>query len=224
MDASRLLYPHLRKTCPAIHATRLAALLAAVRTLTHHPRLTLTELGRALRSPALVKHNIKRMDRLLGNARLAAERPMIFTALVHWLLARVAQPIVLVDWSHLTADQQWHVLRASLPLGGRALTLYEEVHPRCALASERVHGAFLAQLGHILPPGVRPIVVTDAGFRGTWFRLVEARDGTGLAAFAIGHWFNVQGRTHGCPARRSTLRPRPFPPRLGPSTWSARTR
>ena len=50
MHAMRFLHTHLRKICPTVHATRLAVLLAAVETLTRQPRLTLTALGRALRS------------------------------------------------------------------------------------------------------------------------------------------------------------------------------
>jgi hypothetical protein len=35
----------------------------------------------------------------------------------------------IVDWSPLTDDQSQQLLRASLPVGGRSITLYEEVHP-----------------------------------------------------------------------------------------------
>ncbi len=37
-----------------------------------------------------------------------------------------------------------------------------------------MHRAFLKQLKQILPQALRPIVVTDAGFRSTWFKQVEA--------------------------------------------------
>lgn len=175
MHAIRFLHTHLRNTCPTLHAKRLAVLLTAVETVTRYHRLTLTALGRALRSSALVKHTIKRMDRLLGNVRLETERTRLYAALAQWMLTGVRQPIVVIDWSDLTPNRQWHLLRASLPVGGRAMTVYEEVHPLRSLTNRRVHRAFLAQLAWILPDGMRPIVVTDAGFRGTWFRLVEAR-------------------------------------------------
>lgn len=173
MPALRFLWAHLQTTCPWIHATRLKALLSAVDALLHHPRLTLTELGRALRSPALVKHNIKRMDRLLGNGQLYTERTALSTVLTRWLLGKKTAPLILIDWSLLTANQHWHLLRASLPVHGRALTIYEEVHPRKSLTNRQVHGAFLRRLQAVLPATVCPILVTDAGFRGTWFRLVE---------------------------------------------------
>lgn len=174
MHAIRFLRTHLRRTCPTIHAKRLAVFLTAIETATRHHRLTLTELGRALRSAALVKHQIKRMDRLVGNVRLGTERTRLYAALAQWLLIGVTRPLVLIDWSDLTANRQWQLLRASVPVGGRAVTIYEEVHPLRSLTNRRVHRAFLTQLAQILPHDSQPIVVTDAGFRGTWFRLVEA--------------------------------------------------
>jgi len=36
-----------------------------------------------------------------------------------------------------------------------------------------VHQAFLNQLAAMLPAGCVPILITDAGFRGAWFRLVN---------------------------------------------------
>ncbi len=174
MHAMRFLRTHLRRTCPTIHAKRLQVFLTAIETATRHHRLTLTALGRGLRSSALVKHQIKRMDRLVGNGRLGTERTMLYAALAQWFLANGTRLLVLIDWSDLTANRQWQLLRASLPVGGRALTLYEEVHPLRSLTNRRVHRVFLAQLAQILPAGSRPIVVTDAGFRVPWFRLVEA--------------------------------------------------
>jgi len=52
--------------------------------------------------------------------------------------------------------------------------LFEEVHPTSQLASPRIEAAFLTRLQTLLPEGVRPILVTDAGFRVPWFRAVEA--------------------------------------------------
>lgn len=175
MHAIRFLRTHLRHTCPTVHAKRFAVLLLAVETVTRYHRLTLTALGRALRSAALVKHNIKRMDRLLGNRRLERERTRLYAALAQWMLTGLRQPILVIDWADLTPNRHWQLLRASVPVGGRALTVYEEVHPLRLLTNRRVHRAFLAQLAWLLPDGLRPIVVTDAGFRGTWFRLVEAQ-------------------------------------------------
>jgi hypothetical protein len=73
-------------------------------------------------------------------------------------------------------------LRASVAIEGRSMTLsekllaghpYEQVHPQSQATSPRVHEAFLTSLSTMLPPGCVPILITDAGFRGAWFRLVN---------------------------------------------------
>ena len=143
MHAVHILHQYLRRYCPGVHLKRLAALLACVSAALLGQRITLSELGRALPSRAQVKHSIKRVDRLLGNRQLAAERFDIYQAIARLLVADVQRPVILVDWSDLTADRRWQLLRAALPVGGRALTLYEEVHPLRHFANRRVHGAFL---------------------------------------------------------------------------------
>lgn len=64
-------------------------------------------------------------------------------------------------------------MRASVAVEGRSMTLYEQVHPQSLATSPRVHQAFLTQLAAMLPTGCVPILITDAGFRGAWFRLVN---------------------------------------------------
>ena len=173
MHALVIVQQFLRTRCPHIHAARLTVILAAVGAAVRGQRLTLTELGRSLRGCARVKHNIKRIDRLLGNRHLGAERMDLYRALARRLVGSVAEPIIIVDWSDLTTDRRWQLLRAALPVGGRALTLYEEIHPLCHFANPRVHRAFLARLKTLLPEAVRPILITDAGFRGPWFKAVN---------------------------------------------------
>ena len=82
-------------------------------------------------------------------------------------------PLIVIDWSDLTPDRQWQLLRASVAIEGRSMTLYEEVHPQSRSTSPRVHEAFLTQLAAMLPIGCVPILITDAGFRGVWFRLIN---------------------------------------------------
>ena len=79
-----------------------------------------------------------------------------------------------MDWSDLSADRHYHLLRASLPVGGRALTLYDEVHPSAKLGNPNVQHRFLKTLKDLLPEHCRPIIVSDAGFRNPWFRAVQA--------------------------------------------------
>ena len=107
MHALRIVQQLLRTRCPHIHAARLSVILAAVAAAVRGRRLTLTELGRALIGPARIKHGIKRIDRLLGNPRLNAERFSIYQASARWLLGQQLCPVIVVDWSDLTADRRY---------------------------------------------------------------------------------------------------------------------
>lgn len=173
MHALGIVQQWLRSCCPQIHATRLSAIIVAVNAAILGRRLTLTELGRSLTGAAHVKHNIKRIDRLLANRHLAAESMALYRAHARRIVGKVAEPVIIVDWSDLTADRRWQLLRAALPVGGRALTLYEEVHPLRHFANPRVHRLFLARLKALLPENACPVLITDAGFRGPWFKAVR---------------------------------------------------
>lgn len=177
MHALTMLHRIFSSRCPAMHAKRLTSLLAAVEAAISGFKLTLSDLGRGLRGKVAVKHNIKRMDRLLGNTLLHAEMHALYGALAGEYLAGVSTPLIVVDWSDLTTDRNWQLLRASVALEGRSVTLYEEVHPLKRLVAPSVHKAFLKQLFAMLPPGCLPILVTDAGFRSTWFKLVNRMGG-----------------------------------------------
>jgi hypothetical protein len=156
-----------------MHAARVQALLGAVRTLLDCRRLVLMDLARAWRGEDRVRTPLKRLDRLLSNAHLYAERMALYAQLARWLVCS-ARPIIVVDWSTLKADESWHLLRAALAVGGRTLTLYEEVHPQRQCQSSRVHRHFLQRLQALLPAHACPVIVTDAGFRCPWFAQVQA--------------------------------------------------
>jgi hypothetical protein len=89
------------------------------------------------------------------------------------LLRGRAEPLSVIDWSDLKADQSLHLLRASVPVGGRSLTLYEEVHPQGKLGNRQVQHRFLQRLAQMLPAAAEPIIVADSGFKVPFFREVE---------------------------------------------------
>ncbi|HEY9153558.1 MAG TPA: IS4 family transposase [Opitutaceae bacterium] len=155
------------------HATRAAALVRVVRALLTGGKLSLTHLGRSLEGAAQTKHQIKAVDRLLGNRHLHGERDGIYRAIAQSLLIGNKRPVIIVDWSDFELGREWLMLKAALPTGGRAIALYEQVFPFKRYNSPGAHRDFLRALHSILPPDCRPIVVTDAGFRGPWFRAVE---------------------------------------------------
>lgn len=172
MQVVEMLHARVRKVLPEIHVTRLRSLFAAVGGLLLGRQLWLTGVGRHLATKVSEKHQIKRVDRLLGNGQLSAERPALYRWLSSLLLSPGSQPCLLVDWSDVDTTKALFLLRAAVSVGGRALTVYEAVYPRYQHPKDMQK--FLNTLAQVLPEGCRPIIVTDAGFRSPWFRSVEA--------------------------------------------------
>jgi hypothetical protein len=148
-------------------------LFFAVEALLVGRRLTLMELARHFPGADRIHAPLKRFDRLIGNHAVQELRASCYQAALLWLL-RMPRPVLIIDWSEIKSDGRWHLLRAAVVARGRTLTAYEEVHPTAKLGSPKVEAAFLKRLKSLLPAGVRPILITDAGFRVPWFRAVEA--------------------------------------------------
>lgn len=153
-----------------VHAKRLAALPKVVEGIVRGGRLVPASIGRNLPGATGPKHAIKCVDRLLANPRLYRELLYLYCAVAHHLLHGCARPVVLVDWTQVAGSHE--ALVAAVPIGGRALPIYVEVHPLKKLGNAAVEGKFLRSLSAILPPGCRPIVISDAGFKGPFFREV----------------------------------------------------
>jgi hypothetical protein len=159
-----------------MHRTRHKALQDIAQSAFLGAPLSLSRLALGAQRRTGLRHRIKCVDRLLGNRCLDQERIDLYRALAHQWLIGLPQLLIMVDWSSLSADLQWHWLRASVVLDGRSVTLYEEVHPRRHLAAYVVHQRFIQRLAYVLPPQRQaPIILTDAGFRNTWFRLVASQ-------------------------------------------------
>jgi hypothetical protein len=173
MRTRAIIQQFFRNAFPDIHAARRHGVAIAVATVAQGTQLGITALGRSMAGPTRLKHRVKQMDRLIGNRRLHAQRLRLYQGMTHRLLRRCKQPIILIDWSDFSNDRQKQLLRASLPVGGRALTLYEERHPLKKLGNRRVQHRFLDQLHAMLPAHCRPIVIADAGFRVPFYRYVE---------------------------------------------------
>jgi hypothetical protein len=62
------------------------------------------------------------------------------------------------------------ILRAVIPIGGRAFTIYEEIYPEKQLGTVGAHKDFLNKLASVVPSGITPIISTDAGYRVPWFK------------------------------------------------------
>lgn len=158
---------------PQIHAARRRSLMLAVDAVVRGSRVAITQMGRALSTGTRLKHQIKRIDRLIGNRLLTTEHQAIYQMMTGQLLSDSTQPVILVDWSDFSSDKQQQLLRASVPVGGRSMTLYEELHSRDKLANRAIQHRFLDHIKELLPTHCTPVVIADAGFRVPFFRYVE---------------------------------------------------
>lgn len=146
MHAISIVAQILRSACPHIHQSRLRALLDSARAGLSASSHTLSNLARALGGNAAVRHRVKRMDRLLGNRTLHREIASVYAAMACQSVGGNTTPLIVVDWSDLNKRRSAQLIRASLALKGRSLTLYEEVHSMKAATTPVVHKAFLARL------------------------------------------------------------------------------
>jgi hypothetical protein len=161
----------------AIHAARRPTFVATVLAVMHGHWLSVTRLARGLIQGGGCKAAIKRVDRLIGNARIAEEARVIGAALLARLVGMQAPLVIAVDWSSVSPGGRFAELRAAVtwPGMGRGLTVYQCVYPQRQQGSGPAERALLKCLRTLIPAGTRVIVVTDAGFRLPWFRDVEQK-------------------------------------------------
>jgi len=174
MHVRKLLHKILLKASSQIDKRNHKTIIEAAITLSDCKHLSITGIGRSLISHAKVKHCIKRIDRLFGNCNVQSARLYYYQAMAASTLNGIKYPAISVDWSGLTPCGEFHLLRASCPVGGRAVTLFEQSFKESEYMKQRVHKSFLTQLDRILPDDCQPVLVTDAGFRCPWFKLVRS--------------------------------------------------
>jgi hypothetical protein len=171
MHAVQVLQKCLPSVFSRMHVVRASALLKAVQSLLACRRLILMDMARAWPGAQQVRAPLKCLDRLLSNHHLHAQRESCYAAMMSWLI-RHPNPVILVDWSDLHEDCRWQLLRASIAVKGRSITILDMVFPESMKGSPKAEKQLLLRLQALLPTGVTPILVTDAGFRTPWFRAV----------------------------------------------------
>lgn len=100
---------------------------------------------------------------------------------------------MIVDWSSLP-NSNTSLLRAALVLEGRALSVYEEVHPKSKENNPRIHRLFLGTLKEIVPEWCCPIVITDAGFCIPWFKQVLSIGWDYVGRIRGDKWVNIESK------------------------------
>lgn len=172
MRAVKTLQQLLISSLVTIHAARIKSIFWAVQALIYGGRLSLTGIGRASRGTVFTKHNIKRVDRLLGNTKLQKQTPIFYRAIASLVIGGRKRPVIAVDWTGIGTKRS--ALVAAVPVNGRAIPIFIKVYSYKVNNNTTVEGRFLRNLKDILPSGCRPILVTDAGYRNAWFKTVQA--------------------------------------------------
>ncbi len=173
MRIQTVLHKIFEKSCSTFDKRLNRLVLEAAEILAEYKQLSIFGLGRALKRDANVKHNIKTIDRLFGNPSLAKNGHAYYEDCARWLVGNNKRPLIIIDWSGLTRCGEFHFLRASVPVGGRALPILDMTFKLTAYGSRASHKQFMKKLKLLLPEDCKPIIITDAGFRCPWFELVK---------------------------------------------------
>ncbi len=172
MHAQAIIQDFLDRQCRRIHAKRRHC-LSLLTDAAQRDGLGLMRMSRSVRSDAPLRYRLKRVDRMLSNKHLAQERIDIYRALAHRVLQQQTHVCIIVDWSDLLNDCSEHLLRAAVVVQGRAIVIYDEIHPTSSYAKLTVHRRFMTTLRSVLPTHCKPVIITDAGFRATWFKMLN---------------------------------------------------
>ena len=162
-------YAQIRQELSFVHKTRLDSLLTVSKALINGSKLSVTQLGNNIDNDVAVKHNIKKVDRLLGNKKL--EVGEIYSKLACILLSKMKEVTILVDWCIYT-HKKYHVLQASIMAEGRSIPLYRDAYDihSAKFHQTKAENRFLKNLKQCIPDHItKVVIVTDAGFHTPWF-------------------------------------------------------
>ncbi len=174
MMASELLQSYLEEVCPEIHAARLQALMDVADGLQKSNNLSLTAMGRGLKSSTDIKHKVKKVDRLESNKHLYKELDKLYEGLSGYIFTYTSfesnLPII-IDLCFLKDNKDIQMLSAELALKGRSLPLYRDVFKSGELKSRAK--SFLDKVSLLLPADADVVFIMDAGFGNDWFQEIE---------------------------------------------------
>ena len=175
MHAHAIVQRFIETQLLAIHAARRRMLAVAVAALMQGSLLSLSRLARGIQGAAGLKAALKRIDRLIGHTRIEAEAQSVAGAIAARLKASGGPLVIAIDWSAVGPGGAFVELRAAaaLPGKGRGIPIYQRVYPLAKLGNPRVERAFLDALHGWIGQDIEVIVITDAGFRRTWFAHLE---------------------------------------------------
>lgn len=175
MHAQGIVHRFFQTHLTSIHRARQQLFGAAVAAVMRGHWLSLSRLGRGVAGSGTLKAALKRIDRLIGSARIEAESESVGAALIKRACTMTHELVIAVDWSAASPGGTFVELRASVTwLGmGRGLTVFQRVYPAKMAGSPKVQKALLTTLQRWIPAQMPVVFMTDAGFRRPWFKQVE---------------------------------------------------
>lgn len=173
MSRGRVLHDFLKNSLSFVHAKRLNAIVEVVTAVTDGAGLTISQIGRAIRNSAKIKHNIKKVDRLCGNKKLQYELPEFYSSMTATILKKLPESLpIIIDVCYLKDHHELQTIRASFVINRRSLTLYELSYSGNEM--KKSHEKFLEQLRGIIPESKSVIFLLDAGFKANWCNSITA--------------------------------------------------
>lgn len=173
MRVGRLCHNLLTKKT-SIHQKRITVVSDVVETVVTAKTLSVTGVGRKMKNLNQTRSNIRKADRLYSNINLVLEKDSIYAAICRTII-KVKAPLIAIDGSKVP-NSPWYILRASLVSSGRGITLYELMYECSEQGDRKLYAKFLDGLEKVIGKKKCPILITDAEFRGPWFKLVLAKN------------------------------------------------
>ena len=202
MLTDNLLREYLESVCPDVHSSRLSALLDVASALKTSRNLSLTSMGRRIKSQTSLKHRVKKVDRLESNHHLHAELSELYGGLSDFIFQYIhhesRRPII-VDLCYMQDNRAIQMLSAEIPLKGRSIPVYREIFSSGTLKG-RASG-FLSKLRGLLAQDSSVIIIMDAGFGEDWLQAIEQqgwdwilriRKGKNIRLMPEGAWINLK--------------------------------
>ena len=174
MLAYQLLFEDLQTSCETVHSTRLQATLEVAAALQKSKSLTQASMGRKLPGNTNIKHKIKKVDRLEGNALLHNELECLYSGLssfvFKYLTIEEHMPLI-VDLCYIKDGHDIQMLSAEVALKGRTIPIYREVFGKKDLKGRAEQ--FLSNLSECIPSTQNVVVIMDAAFGEEWLGVIE---------------------------------------------------
>lgn len=156
-----------------VHEKRIQCLTRFVSSLLDYDvKLSVSEIGKKLRSKTTVKHKLKSADYFARNERFEKEQKAVYRGIVEFFWSGYREVVILVDWSG-ACSKGYYVLQASIAGHGRSVPVYQKIYGEKEQEQKEVHKEFLKDLSQIIPEGTKVTIITDAGFHRDWFEKVR---------------------------------------------------